>query len=164
VTSIETHSACSSPLEIVPAEPADREWCARLMASTEPWLRLGRGLAECRERCSDPQYVLRLALLGGERCGFLLLHPRGVAGSPYVASIAVDAQIRGRGIGTALMEWAEQRSRIRGARHIFLCVSSFNPRARLLYQRLGYVEVAELAGYVIPEASEILMHKALDRL
>jgi ribosomal protein S18 acetylase RimI-like enzyme len=42
-------------------------------------------------------------------------------------------------------------------------VSSFNVRARRLYERRGYEAVAELEDYVIDGASEILMHKWLRR-
>jgi [ribosomal protein S18]-alanine N-acetyltransferase len=49
------------------------------------------------------------------------------------------------------------------ARHLFLCVSSFNTSARRLYERCGYSAVGALPDYVIDGASEILMHKRLDR-
>jgi len=49
------------------------------------------------------------------------------------------------------------------ARHIFLCVSSFNGRASQLYERRGYVVVGELKDYVVAGESEILMHKKLER-
>jgi RimJ/RimL family protein N-acetyltransferase len=38
------------------------------------------------------------------------------------------------------------------AKNLFLCVSSFNHRARALYERLGYAALAELEDYVIPGA------------
>lgn len=43
----------------------------------------------------------------------------------------------------------------------FLCVSSFNPRARALYERLGYELIGELKDFVIDGASELLMRKRL---
>ncbi len=44
---------------------------------------------------------------------------------------------------------------------MFLCVSSFNGRARALYERHGYRTVGELADYVVDGLSEILMVKRL---
>jgi ribosomal protein S18 acetylase RimI-like enzyme len=82
-----------------------------------------------------------------------------VAGSPYVASVAVAPEARGRGAGTALMEFAERRWP--EARHLFLCVSSFNAGARRLYERLGFRAVGTLENYVIEGAGETLMHKRL---
>lgn len=58
------------------------------------------------------------------------------------------------------MEFAENLFR-EEARHLFLCVSSFNARARSFYERRGYQAVGELEDYVIEGASEILMHKRL---
>lgn len=139
--------------------PEEREWCAQLMASSDPWKTLGRSLAECQERCSRIGYDLVIAHRGIDPCGFALLHPLGVAGSPYIASIATVPEIRGKGIGSALLGYCERF--YPEARHIFLCVSSFNTRARALYARQGYTIVGELKDYVIAGASEILMCKRL---
>jgi len=146
---------------VAPARDEDYEWCARVMASSEPWITLGRGLEECRARCRHPDYLLLVACHGGRPAGFCLVHPRGLAGSPYIASIAVDAAQRGQGIGTILLAHAEQR--FPATRYIFLCVSSFNVRARRLYERLGYAAMGELQDYVIDGAAEILMGKRLAR-
>jgi len=150
------------PLSIVPAAAAGREWAACLMASTEPWITLGRGLEDCRARCLHPEYEMLVASRGGELCGFVLLHPRGLAGSPYIASIATAAEVRGQGVGSALLDAAERF--FPGARHLFLCVSSFNAGARAWYQRRGYAAVGELRDYAIPGASEIVLHKRLEHL
>lgn len=148
------------PVAIAAARAAEREWCASLMASSDPWITLRRGLASCRRSCRHPQYELFVARGGGRPLGFILLHPRGAMSSPYVASIAVAAEARGKQIGIRLLRFAEKRY-TRRARHIFLCVSSFNRRARKLYERLGYRRVANLKDYVLEGASEILMHKRL---
>ena len=149
-------------LEIGPASDEEREWCARLMAGSDPWITLGRGLESCRESCSRPGYELLVARAAGEALGFALVHPRGVAGSPYLASIAVAAEARGRGVGRRLLAFVEDRYRPQ-ARHLFLCVSSFNGRARRLYERQGFEAVGVLDDYVIEGAAEVLMHKWLRR-
>ncbi|WP_321474605.1 GNAT family N-acetyltransferase [uncultured Paludibaculum sp.] len=140
---------------------SDLEWCARLMAESDPWLTLGRGFETCLARCRGPEFHVLMARESGQPLGFLLLHPTGVAGSPYIAAIATSASVRGRGIGSMLLDAAEQW--IPAARHIFLCVSSFNTRARQLYERRGYTQAGEFPDYVIQGASEILMHKRLVR-
>jgi ribosomal protein S18 acetylase RimI-like enzyme len=58
-----------------------------------------------------------------------------------------------------LLDEAERR--FPKARYIFLCVSSFNPRARTLYERHGYRLIGELLDYVIDGASELLLAKRL---
>lgn len=149
-------------LEIALATDEEREWAARVMAGSDPWLRLGRGLDACREAVARPGYDLLVARDGTVPLGFALLHPRGVAGAPYLASIAVAAPARGRGVGARLLSFAEDRYRPE-SRHFFLCVSSFNEGARRLYERSGYEVVGVLEDYVIDGASEILMHKWLRR-
>jgi [ribosomal protein S18]-alanine N-acetyltransferase len=149
-------------LDIAPATESDREWCAQLMAGTDPWITLGRGLDECRTACLHPDYLLFVGRLGVERCGFILLHPRGLASSPYIASIATASEFRGKGIGSRLLAFAESYARPR-SRHIFLCVSSFNRRAKALYERQGYTVVGELKDYILKGASELIMHKTLEK-
>ncbi len=140
---------------------ADREWAAQLMAASDPWITLRRALAQCRTACHRPDLTLVVARQAGERCGFALVHPRGVAGSPYLASIAVHPSWRSQGVGAALLTECERRAA--PARHFFLCVSSFNPRAKAFYERHGYRQVGEFTDYFIDGASERLMHKRLDR-
>ncbi len=141
------------------ATAEEREWCARLMASSEPWITLGRGLDVLLPAALDPDYLVLVARLGGEPCGFVRVHPRGVAGSPYVASVAVAESARGRGVGRALLDATE--ARYPKARYVFLCVSDFNVRARALYERLGYRLVGTLPDYVVDGRAELLMAKRL---
>ncbi|MFI8434472.1 GNAT family N-acetyltransferase [Streptomyces sp. NPDC079020] len=53
--------------------------------------------------------------------------------------LAVHPALQSCGIGTFLVGAAEQRIRARGLRHAELGVEESNPRARVLYERLGYV-------------------------
>jgi len=148
-----------SPIRIADAEPGDGDWCARLMASSEPWISLRRDLAGCRESLERPGTELLVARSTGEPVGFVLVAPHGVAGCPYIASIGVAADARGRGIGSALLHFTEQRFAGRG--HLFLLVSSFNDRAQRFYRRHGYDRVGEVKDFVIAGMSEIIFHKHL---
>jgi len=145
--------------------PDDREWCARLMASSEPWITLGRTVEQTRPmfESSSPGSSLFIARADGKPLGFLLLRERGIVYSPYIASLAVSPDARSLGIGSRLIAFAEDRSRQK-SRHIFLCVSSFNARARALYERHGYTVVGELKDYVKEGLSELLMSKRLSPL
>jgi len=147
-------------LSVRSAARDDREWAAALMAGSEPWITLGRTLDTCRLVCQGADNLVFVAWEGRARVGFVILQRRGVVGSPYLATIAVAKAARGRGIGSALLRFTEDYFRPE-ARHLFLCVSSFNERARALYERHGYRQVGELPDYFIPGASEILMLKRL---
>jgi len=146
-------------LTIERAEENDFDWCARLMAGSEPWITLRRGLDACRAFLRRPGSELFVARERGCPAGFILIHPCGCAGSPYIASVAVAEDARGRGIGSQLVAFAERQ--MAGRRFIFLCVSSFNRRAQELYSRLGYQRVGELPDYIIEGHSELLLCKKL---
>ena len=147
-------------IRIGEATDGERSWCAALMASSEPWITLRRDLAACRSACEDPAYLVLVARRLSAPCGFVRVHPAGLAGSPYVATVAVSEAERCRGVGAALLDAVEERY-ASTARHLFLCVSSFNGRARAFYERRGFRPMGELPDYVIDGASEMLMGKRL---
>ena len=72
----------------------------------------------------------------------------------------MTAEARGQGIGAHMVAHVEARC-APTARHLFLCVSSFNADAQRLYRRLGFSQVGELPDYVIAGASELILHKRL---
>lgn len=55
----------------------------------------------------------------------------------YLLAIAVDKELRGEGVGAALMDSTEERARAGGSTRLSLDVSSGNKSARRLYERLG---------------------------
>ena len=61
------------------------------------------------------------------------------SGAGTLWQLAVHGALQSCGIGTLLIEAAEQRIRARGLRRAELGVEECNPRARALYERLGYV-------------------------
>jgi ribosomal protein S18 acetylase RimI-like enzyme len=136
---------------------AEAEACARMMAGSEPWITLGRDFAASLARVRDPGRETYVALCGGELAGFLILSMQG-AFTGYVQTIAVAAAGRGRGLGARLMAFAERRI-FAETPNVFLCVSSFNPRARAFYERLGYAHVGELTDYIVKGHAELLMRK-----
>ncbi|MGC2477430.1 MAG: GNAT family N-acetyltransferase [Candidatus Sulfotelmatobacter sp.] len=150
-----------APIQITLAQPADHEWCARLMACSEPWITLQRDLDGCRRVLSRPGTELFVARdeSGGDPIGFVLLAPYGLAGSPYIASIAVAPAAQDHGVGSQLITFTEQHYRDRA--HLFLLVSSFNPRAQQFYRRHGFQFVGELKDYIVPHHSELIFHKRL---
>jgi [ribosomal protein S18]-alanine N-acetyltransferase len=140
----------------------DVEWSARVMAASEPWITLGRGVEASRAVLSDSGKERFVALIGGERTGFLVLNMAG-AFAGYIQAVCVAPEFRGGGVGTALMRFAEERV-FRDSPNIFLCVSAFNKDARRLYDRLGYSQVGELTDYLVAGQAEILMRKTIGPL
>ena len=139
------------------AAPGEHEWCAALMAASEPWLTLGLGLEPLRRTLGRPGSESYLALVGGERAGCLVLDLQGALVG-YVRAVCVAPHLRGRGWGARLLGFAEERV-FREAPNVFLCVSSFNRDARRFYERLGYEAVGELRDYLVAGLGEVLMRK-----
>ena len=146
--------------DIHKATDLEKDLAAHLLASSEPWITLQISEEQCKKNCHDPEFQLYIACKGEKPAGVILLDPRGVAGSPYIKSIAVFPEFRGQGIGSNLLSFTEDHFR-KKSRHLFICVSSFNERARKLYERSGFHPVGELRDYIIEGASEILMHKRI---
>jgi len=86
---------------------------------------------------------------------------------PDVTNLQVPPAKRGRGVGTALMESAEERVRARGLRRIGVGVADDNPRAAMLYARLGYADTGLRTDsrYMYPDDAgvprEIVEHNIL---
>jgi [ribosomal protein S18]-alanine N-acetyltransferase len=136
---------------------SDAVSCAHLMATSEPWLTLGRTYEVSLRILQDPAREIYVARDGEGLAGFLILCMTG-AFVGYIQTILVHPDRRGQGIGSRLLEFAEQRI-LQESPNIFMCVSSFNHGARRLYERQGYKVVGELTDYIVEGYSEILLRK-----
>ena len=150
----------SEPLDIQNATLDERNWAAHLIAASEPWITLKTSLEQCLAICSDPGYMIYVAHLSGQPCGAIILHPRGLASSPYIKTVVVAEAYRNRGVGEGMITFAENHFR-ENSKHLFLCVSSFNKKAQTFYERLGFLPVGEFKDYVIEGESELLLYKRL---
>jgi len=137
----------------------EAETCARMMSASEPWITLRRDYEESFRQLTDPLKESYVAACRDEIVGFTILNMKG-AFVGYIQTVCVAPEWRNQGIGSRLVDFAEKRI-FTEAPNIFLCVSSFNTKARDLYERLGYEIIGELKDYIIPGQSEILMRKAL---
>ena len=96
---------------------------------------------------------------GGCIVGFAWIEPRGAfCWAPYLRLIAVAPDVRGGGIGGALLEEFERRTADVG-RDWCLLVSDFNRRAIAFYVGHGYARAGELPDFARPGITEVLMVK-----
>jgi [ribosomal protein S18]-alanine N-acetyltransferase len=133
--------------------------CATIMCTSEPWVTLKRSYETALGLITDTTREVFVALHNEEVVGFLLLSMQGAL-SGYIQTVAVRADWRGQGLGTRLIEFAEKMI-FRVSPNAFLCVSSFNTRARDLYARLGYETIGEMKDYVVRGHSEWLLRKTI---
>ena len=89
------------------------------------------------------------ALDENEKClGFIYYMTNGVFGSyPYLHIVAVKEEYRNHGIGRQLMKYFEDNASDASSTKYFLTVDDFNPRAKKLYENLGYQCVGELPDF-----------------
>jgi ribosomal-protein-alanine N-acetyltransferase len=135
----------------------EARFCAEKMASSEPWRTLCRSYEDSLRIFQNPERENYVAFARDRFAGFLVLDMNGPFRG-YIQSVYVEPEFRSRGLGSRLMQFAEERI-LREAPNIFVCVSSFNPRARQLYERLGYELVGELRDYIVAGHSEFLLRK-----
>lgn len=134
----------------------------QIVASSEPWKRLGEGIdfhsAASARFCPVLTYVCTSA---ARPVGFVMFSPWPVfARGGYLRAIAVAPAFRGYGIGRKLLEFTEGMTSKR-AGNLYLCVSSFNRSAQAFYKKCGYVRVGSIPGLVNPSVSEYIYWKRL---
>ena len=117
---------------------------------------------DCLSIVQKPGREVYVAEQNGVLGGFVIVDMKG-AFIGYIAILCVHASHRGSGIGSQLIRFAEERI-FAETPNAFICASSFNPRARALYERLGYTPVGELPDFVIPGHYELLMRKTIEPL
>ncbi|GLQ34496.1 alanine acetyltransferase [Amylibacter marinus] len=103
--------------------------------NTRPW-----GRAEFESLCAQ-KHTKTFCLPSG----FALIQV--IADEAEILTIAIAPQAQRRGIGTLLCKKISEDCGKNGVTKIFLEVAADNHKARGLYQKLGYREIARRAGY-----------------
>jgi len=70
--------------------------------------------------------------------GLRLMTPKIKEGTVRIDSLAVDKSYRGKGIGTKLIEAVIEFARQNGYSQVLLEVVDTNPKAKVLYERMGF--------------------------
>jgi ribosomal-protein-alanine N-acetyltransferase len=130
-----------------------------MMADSEPWITLKRTYEDSVKMLGDPAREVYVALADGVIAGFLILRMDGTF-SGYIQTVGVAPDWRNKGIGTKLVKVAEERI-FRDRPNVFMCVSSFNPDALRLYERLGYGVIGEIKDFIVKGHSEVLLRKTI---
>jgi ribosomal protein S18 acetylase RimI-like enzyme len=128
-----------------------------MMAASEPWITLHRDYRGALRLLRDPSREVYVARQHDQVVGFIIL----LLQSPlkgYIQTVGVMPRQRGRGIGSRLVRFAEERI-FRESPNVFLCVSSFNTRAQEFYRRLGYDVIGRIEDFVVAGHAEILLRK-----
>jgi ribosomal protein S18 acetylase RimI-like enzyme len=104
---------------------------------------------------------ISVAVNGRSEClGFIWIIPKGAFKFPFLHMIAVKEEYRNLGIGKTLLKYFEDVVK-ENASKAFLLVGDFNPKAKKLYERVGYKEVGRIPGLYKEGVTESLMMKKL---
>ncbi|UCF80412.1 MAG: ribosomal protein S18-alanine N-acetyltransferase [Acidobacteriota bacterium] len=125
-----------------------------------PW---SRGIFEAEARnVSGVSRPFVLAASDGRVAGYLCTW--NVSNELHVNNIAVAPELRGRGLGWALLEFAEERARAWGCRVMLLEVRTSNDAAARLYKRFGFSELGVRRHYYQETGEDaVVMTKTLNR-
>ena len=135
----------------------DAAMCAEMMLTTEPWITLRLTRENALALLDDTaKEVYAMRDVRGV-AGFVVVDMRGLLRG-YIQTVCVRADRRGEGVGSALVRFAEDRI-FRESPNVFICVSSFNPEARRLYERLGFEQVGVLGELIVPGHDELVLRK-----
>jgi predicted N-acetyltransferase YhbS len=125
------------------------------------------GVGDWEKDIADPECAFRVAEADGRLAGYVKLAPVTIpveTARPalLLEQLYVANEHHGAGIAPALMDWAFDEARRRGAEELYLTVFTDNPRARRFYERRGFEAVGRYDFMVGNQADEdIIMRKAL---
>ncbi len=179
----------TSPYLLRPADPDEIGFICQTLAGMEPWLTLGitatsletafaRDAAMRRVQVAAEgdtllgmvafrtkqamEYVSALRVRGQRNASLGDIGetpPPAYPDGGYVNCLAVFGDQQGRGIGQALLQYAEAETAREGSDRLYLCVSDFNIAAQRFYARHGFAELSRIKDCVVVGHDELLLVK-----
>ena len=132
-----------------------RAICAIDQASfTQPWQP-----HTFEQALNDSKYIVLVAQSNEMVCGFGVAYTVGDEGE--IATFAVDAAMRGQGVGDAIFNGLLAECTSRGAHMVFLEVRQSNLAAQRLYKRFGFEVVGQRRNYYEDGETALIMKKQL---
>jgi ribosomal protein S18 acetylase RimI-like enzyme len=125
------------------------------------------GVEDWEQQLRDPAFAIRVAEVEEQPVGYLKLGPMKLPFTPTGPAILLDQLYilkghHGTGIAHALMDWALDEAKKRGAREIYLTVYTDNDRAKRFYDRYGFEAIGRYDFMVGNHADEdIIMRKRI---
>jgi len=155
-----THNLGAATLR--PLTPGNAAKLGGALAAMPPWSVAGwpadrLTLAFQRELPSVKRFEV---LAGHELAGIVTIQHPFLHG-PYLQLLAILPGFQGRNLGLRVLQWMEGQARAEEARQLWLCVSTFNTRARAFYERFGFEAVTVLEKLASDASDELFMRKRL---
>lgn len=145
-----------STVAIRPAEAQDISGMLQIQASSPEAAQWQQSAYENVDSAGKKCWV---AERDGKLAGFLVA--RVAAGEMEILNLAVAADVRRGGIGTALLQEALSWGASRGAKRVFLEVRASNDAARRFYERHGFASTGVRPRYYGNPVEDALVLSAL---
>lgn len=147
-------------LRSLSAENAER--LGKALAAIPPWSVIGYPAERLVSWLLREQPAMKKfeVLTGAQLAGVIVVQDPFLHG-PYLKLIAILPHFQGQSLGLRLLRWMESEARRAEARQLWLCVSTFNARARTFYERFGFEAAAILDKLATDASDELLMRKRL---
>lgn len=133
--------------------------CAGMMSKTDPWITLEMDFDQCIKAFDGAGKEIYVIQHENKPAGFVIIQICGTF-SGYIQTICIGEDYRGKGLGTKLLQFCEERI-LKFSPNVFICVSSFNKGAARLYYKFGFKLVGELENFVKQGFSELLLRKTV---
>jgi diamine N-acetyltransferase len=127
----------------------------------------GFGVADWEVQLSDPAFAFRIGEMDGAPVGYVKLGPMKLPLETSRPALLLDQlyilkEHHGVGMAHALMDWALDQAKRRGAEELYLTVYVDNHRARRFYDGYGFEAVGRYDFMVGSHADEdIIMRKVI---
>ncbi|MGO9544956.1 MAG: GNAT family N-acetyltransferase [Rhodomicrobium sp.] len=136
---------------------------AQALAAMPPWSVIGWPAERMvRSFLRAQPSVHRFEILAGHELAGIVTIQYPFLHGPYLQLLAILPGFQGRNLGLTVLKWMEAQARAGEARQLWLCVSTFNTRARVFYERFGFEAVTVLEKLASDASDELFMRKRLD--
>lgn len=143
-------------------DESDFKLFAQWMSATDPWKEYGLDQTKCLKAFYGEGKEVYKVIMNQTPVAFVILQ---VVSSfkGYIQTLCVETEFRSFGIGRAILLFCENRIR-QISPNIFICVSAINPRAKKLYESVGFEVIGTIKDFVVKGYDEILMRKSFGSL
>jgi len=100
----------------------------------------------------------------GEIVGVMVVLMEGFAELPYLALLGVKKGYRGMGIGKKFLAVFIGLAEQSGAPNMFIMTSTFNVRAKKLYESVGFKKIGVIPSYLLAGIDEIMFVRPNSKL
>lgn len=147
---------------LAPLPDATIDEVASSIAAMDPWRHYGIVSAQLTSYLAPgPVGQPRYLLIENDTIAGLVTLKLGWMFGTYLNLLAVLPGHQRKGLGSAALQWLESFGKERQERNQFVVTSAFNAPGLALYQRHGFIAIADMPGLIDDTETEILLRKRL---